>query len=160
MVSGITIGERRFSLLVLAILSAIGLAMAVAGRMDPLGVHGFIIFGFSVVLTFVLLGRYYAPEPSAERLSEYYDDPTKVGIVLTMAWAVFAMAIGLWVALLLAWPDLTFDAAWASFGRLRPVHTTGVVFAFGGNALIATSFHVLQRTTRARLPDQFSPWFV
>ena len=49
---------------------------------------------------------------------------------------------------------------WASFGRLRPVHTSGVIFGFGGNALIATSLHVLQRTTRARLPDQFSPWFV
>jgi cytochrome c oxidase cbb3-type subunit 1 len=43
---------------------------------------------------------------------------------------------------------------------LRPVHTSGVIFGFGGNALIATSFHVLQRTSRARLPDQFSPWFV
>ena len=61
---------------------------------------------------------------------------------------------------LLAWPDLTFDAAWASFGRLRPAHTSAVIFGFGGNALIATSFHVLQRTSRARLPDQFSPWFV
>jgi cytochrome c oxidase cbb3-type subunit 1 len=65
------------------------------------------------------------------------------------------------VASLLAWPELTFvDSAWASFGRLRPVHTSGVIFGFGGNALIATSFHVLQRTCRARLPDQFSPWFV
>ena len=50
--------------------------------------------------------------------------------------------------------------AWASFGRLRPVHTTGVIFGFGGNALIATSFHVVQRTSRARLPGQVSPWFV
>ena len=77
-----------------------------------------------------------------------------------MVWAVFGMFVGVWVAWLLAWPDLTFDAAWASFGRLRPVHTTGVIFGFGGNALIATSFHVLQRTSRARLPDQLSPWFV
>ena len=59
-----------------------------------------------------------------------------------------------------AWPDLTFDAGWSSFGRLRPVHTTGVIFGFGGNALIATSFHVMQRTSRARLPGQLSPWFV
>ncbi|PKP72013.1 MAG: cytochrome-c oxidase, cbb3-type subunit I, partial [Alphaproteobacteria bacterium HGW-Alphaproteobacteria-5] len=65
-----------------------------------------------------------------------------------------------WVALLLAWPELTFDQPWASFGRLRPVHTTGVIFGFGGNALIATSFHVMQRTSRARMPDQLSPWFV
>ncbi|MGO7258737.1 cbb3-type cytochrome c oxidase subunit I, partial [Rhizobium brockwellii] len=53
-----------------------------------------------------------------------------------------------------------FDTGWASFGRLRPVHTTSVLFGFGGNALIATSYYVLQRTSRARLPDQLSPWFV
>lgn len=160
MVSGLTVAERQLSLVVLAILSVFGLALAIAGHADPLGVHGFIIFGASLVLIFVVIGRYYDPEPRTERLSEYYDDPTKAGIVLTMAWAVVAMAMGVWVAALLAWPDLTFDAAWASFGRLRPVHTTGVIFGFGGNALIATSFHVLQRTSRARLPDQFSPWFV
>jgi cytochrome c oxidase cbb3-type subunit 1 len=55
-----------------------------------------------------------------------------------MAWAVVGMAFGVCSALL-AWPDLTFDAAWASFGRIRPVHTSGVIFGFGGNALIATS---------------------
>lgn len=71
-------------------------------------------------------------------MSEYYDDPTKVGV---------------WVAALLAFPELTFDAPWASLGRIRPVHTTGVIFGFAGNALIATSVHVMQRTTRARLPD-------
>ena len=68
--------------------------------------------------------------------------------------------VGVWVATLLAYPEATFDQAWASFGRLRPVHTTGVIFGFGGNALIATSFHVMQRTSRARMPDQLSPWFV
>ena len=50
--------------------------------------------------------------------------------------------------------------AWSSFGRLRPTHTSGVIFGFGGNALIATSFHVVQRTSRARLAGQISPWFV
>ena len=90
----------------------------------------------------VVISGYYSPEPTEERLHHYYDDPTKVGIILAMVWAVFGMFIGVWVAWLLVWPDLTFDAAWSSFGRLRPVHTTGVIFGFGGNALIATSFHV------------------
>ena len=70
------------------------------------------------------------------------------------------MIVGDWVAWLMAFPELTFDAAWSSYGRLRPVHTSGVIFGFGGNALIATSFHVVQRTSRARLPDQLSPWCV
>jgi cytochrome c oxidase cbb3-type subunit 1 len=60
----------------------------------------------------------------------------------------------------MVWPEATFAQGWSSYGRLRPVHTTGVIFAFGGNALIATSFHVMQRTCRARLADQLSPWFV
>jgi hypothetical protein len=77
-----------------------------------------------------------------------------------MGWAVFGLFVGDWVAWLLVYPEFTFDAAWSSFGRIRPVHTTAVIFGFGGNGLIATSLYVLQRTSRARLPDQLSPWFV
>ncbi|WP_416797683.1 cytochrome-c oxidase, cbb3-type subunit I [Ciceribacter azotifigens] len=161
MVTGLTGTERRLALVVLGTLALIGLAMAVAGRGDPLAVHGYIVLVFSLGLGSVVLSAAFAPEPPLSRLSEYYDDPTRVGIILALAWAVVGMFVGVWVAALLAWPELTFvDKAWASFGRLRPLHTSGVIFGFGGNALIATSFHVLQRTCRARLPDQFSPWFV
>src|SRR3546814_8300354 len=104
--------------------------------------------------TTLVRSGYYAPDPAEGRLAHYYDDPIKVGIVLAMVWAVFAMFIGVWVALLLAYPEMTFDAAWSSFGRLRPAHTTGVIFGFGGNALIATSFHVMQRTSRARMRSE------
>ena len=161
MVSGLTVSERQYSLVVLLLLAAVGLAMAAGGRGDLLGTHGFVVLIFSVGVAFVVLAGYFEPEPAKDRLSSYYDDPTRAGIVLAMVWAVVGMFVGVWVAALLAWPELTFvDQAWASFGRLRPVHTSGVIFGFGGNALIATSFHVLQRTSRARLPDQFSPWFV
>ena len=104
--------------------------------------------------------RFYDPEPIEDRAASYHDDPVKVGIVLAMIWAVFGMSVGVWLASELAWPALNFETAWLSFGRLRPVHTTGVIFGFGGNALIATSFHVMQRTTRTRMPDQLLPWFV
>jgi cytochrome c oxidase cbb3-type subunit 1 len=160
MIAQLTSGERRLAVAILFAVSLSGLAMAALGRSDPLGTHGAIVMAASVGLMFMVLAAYYEPEPDPERLSRYYDDPSKVGIVLAMFWAVIGMFIGVWVAALLAWPELTFDAAWASFGRLRPVHTSGVIFGFGGNALIATSFHVLQRTSRARLPDQVSPWFV
>ncbi|MGB3540889.1 MAG: cytochrome-c oxidase, cbb3-type subunit I [Mesorhizobium sp.] len=160
MVSQLTLTERQYALIILVLAALCGLAMAAGGRGDPLGVHGIIVMIFSIALAFVVIAGYYAPEPDPERLSHYFDDPTKVGIVLTMIWALFGMFFGVWVASLLAWPDLTFDAAWSSFGRIRPVHTTGIIFGFGGNALIATSYHVLQRTSRARLPDQLSPWFV
>ncbi|WP_331373372.1 cytochrome-c oxidase, cbb3-type subunit I [Sinorhizobium chiapasense] len=160
MVARLTMSERRWAVVILLVVSLCGLTMAADGRADTLGVHGFIVLVFSFGLAFFVMSDFYSPEPDPERLSRYYDDPTKVGIVLAMVWAVIAMFVGVWVAALLAWPDMTFDAAWASFGRLRPVHTSGVIFGFGGNALIATSFHVLQRTSRARLPDQLSPWFV
>lgn len=160
MVSALTIAERQRAVSISLFVALCGLVMAIAGRDDLLGTHGIIVLLFGLGGIGLVLSKYFEPEPPAERLSEYYDDPTKVGIVLAMFWGVVGMFFGVWVAALLAWPDLTFDAAWASFGRIRPVHTSGVIFGFGGNALIATSFHVLQRTTRARLPDQVSPWFV
>lgn len=160
MVSNLTMTERRLAVVILIVLSLVGLTMSVAGRADLMGTQGFIVLVFSIALAFVVMSDFYSPTPDSKRLERYFDDPTKAGIVLSMIWAVIGMFVGVWVAALLAWPDLTFDAAWASFGRLRPVHTSGVIFGFGGNALIATSFHVLQRTSRARLPDQLSPWFV
>ena len=160
MVSQLTRGERQLALLISTAVAFWGLIMATAGRDDVLGGHGFIVLICGIAATFFVLSRYDAPEPNDDRLTQYYDDPVKAGVVVAMVWAVFAMFIGDWVSWLLAYPNLTFDAGWASFGRLRPVHTTGIIFGFGGNALIATSFHVMQRTSRARMPDQLSPWFV
>ncbi|MBS3848300.1 MULTISPECIES: cytochrome-c oxidase, cbb3-type subunit I [Devosia] len=160
MIADLTRAERLWAMLILGGLGIVGLAMAVAGRDDLIGIHGWIVMAAGLIGFFIVMSGKDAPEPSDDRLNEYYDAPTRVGIILTLLWGVVGMGVGFWVASLLAWPDMTFDAAWASFGRLRPVHTSGVIFGFGGNALIATSFHVLQRTTRARLPDQISPWFV
>lgn len=160
MVAQLTSRERQHAVLFALYVAVIGLAMALAGWSDPFGVHGLIVMACAGALMLFVASAFKLPEPSLNRLSSYYDDPSKVGIALTMAWAVFAMFVGVWVAAQLAWPDLAFDAAWSSFGRLRPVHTTGVIFGFGGNALIATSFHVVQRTSRVRLAGQILPWFV
>jgi len=160
MIGQLTKQERQSALVILTVLAIVGLLMAVAGHNDPLGAHGALVIIAAIAGLFTVISKYYDPEPELARLATYYDDPTKIGIVLAMVWAVFGFFIGDWVAWLLAYPDLTFDAAWASFGRLRPVHTTAVIFGFGGNGLIATSFYVMQRTSRARLPDQLSPLFV
>ncbi|MEK1886168.1 MAG: cytochrome-c oxidase, cbb3-type subunit I [Phyllobacterium sp.] len=160
MISQLTGSERVLAAITFFGLICLGVAMAAAGQDDLIGTHGWVVALAGIAGAIALLRAYDAPEPSPARLTEYYDDPSKVGIILTLVWGVVGMLVGVWVAALLAWPELTFDAAWAGFGRLRPVHTSGVIFGFGGNALIATSLHVLQRTTRARLPDQFSPWFV
>ena len=160
MVSQLTLAERQRAMVMLLAVAVLGLVMAAAGRGDPFGTHGLLVSGVSIALVFVIIAGYFAPEPSEDRLWSYYDDPSKAGIVLAMVWAVFALIY--WrlgrLAARLSRPHLR--RGWSSFGRLRPVHTTGVIFGFGGNALIATSFYVLQRTSRARLPDQLSPWFV
>ncbi len=64
------------------------------------------------------------------------------------------------IAWQLAFPALNFDLPWTNFGRLRPLHTSAVIFAFGGNVLLATSLYVVQRTCRARLAGYWSAWFV
>ena len=160
MISQLTGTERRLALALAIVLALIGLTMAGAAKQGPMAVHGFMAITLGIVLAFALVGQMFEPEPGRKRLSRYFDDPIKAGILMAMFWGIIAMATGLWVAALMVWPDATFGEAWSSYGRIRPVHTTGVIFAFGGNALIATSFHVMQRTCRTRLPDQLSPWFV
>ena len=160
MIEQLTKDERESALVILLVMFVVGAVMPVAGRADLFSVHGALVMVAALAGIFWVGSGFYAPEPSSDRLSQYYDDPSKVGILLAMGWAVIAMFVGDWVAWQLVNPNLTFDAGWASFGRLRPVHTSGVIFGFGGNALIATSFYVMQRTCRARLPGQLSPWFV
>ena len=146
MVAQLTKSERQLALIILLAISLWGLAMAVAGHGDPLGVHGAIVLLAGIAGTFGVISGYYAPEPDDSRLDRYFDDPSRMGIILAMVWVVAGLFVGDWIAWQLVNPNLTFDAAWSSFGRLRPVHTSGVIFGFGGNALIATSFYVLQRT--------------
>jgi len=80
----------------------------------------------------------------------YDDDPIRWGVIATVFWGMAGFLAGLFIALQLAFPQLNFEP-YLNFGRLRPLHTSAVIFAFGGNALIATSFYVVQRTCRARL---------
>jgi len=82
--------------------------------------------------------------------SRYDDDPIRWGVIATVFWGIAGFLAGLFIALQLVWPELNFEP-YLNFGRVRPLHTSAVIFAFGGNALIATSFYVVQRTCRARL---------
>ncbi len=82
---------------------------------------------------------------------QYNYDIVRKFTVMTLVWAVVGMAAGLYAALELSYPFLNLDLPELSFGRLRPVHTTVVIFGFGGSALFATSYYVVQRTTQARL---------
>ncbi|NQV58639.1 MAG: cytochrome-c oxidase, cbb3-type subunit I [Alphaproteobacteria bacterium] len=90
----------------------------------------------------------------------YEDGIIRAGAIASTFWGVVGFSVGLVIALQLAFPVLNFDLPWTNFGRLRPLHTSAVVFAFGGNVLMMTSFHVVQRTCQARLAGGWAPWFV
>jgi len=71
--------------------------------------------------------------------------------VMTIVWGIVGMLVGVIIAAQLLWPQLNFDLPWLTYSRLRPLHTNAVIFAFGGSALFATSYYVVQRTCQVRL---------
>ena len=81
----------------------------------------------------------------------YNDTVVRQFAIMSVVWGVLGMAVGVFIAAQLAWPALNFDLPWTSFGRLRPLHTNAVIFAFGGSALFATSYYVVQRTSQVSL---------
>jgi cytochrome c oxidase cbb3-type subunit 1 len=143
-------------------LAALASLVATAFSPDPLfRLHGWIFTLAFLAATWVMTvgitdGRFRS-QPD-----RYEDGVVRAGVIATMFWGIVGMAAGVFIAAQLSWPDLLYfpEAGWLNFGRLRPLHTSGVIFAFGGNALIATSFWVVQRTCRARLAGGLAPWFV
>jgi cytochrome c oxidase cbb3-type subunit 1 len=123
--------------------------------------HGYILMAASVValsaLTIGVAHGKFRSDPT-----RYQDGVIRAGVIATMFWGVIGMTVGVLIAAQLSWPEIFYfpDHGWLNFGRLRPLHTSGVIFAFGGNALICTSFWVVQRTCKARLAGGIWPWFV
>jgi cytochrome c oxidase cbb3-type subunit I len=119
----------------------------------------------SLVAAFAIFNRYFdrpvaLPPQEIDGRPNYNLGPVKFAAAISVFWGIAGFTVGLLIAAQLAWPALNFDLPWTSFGRLRPLHTSAVVFAFGGNVLIATSFYVVQKTCRARLAGDLAPWFV
>ena len=92
-----------------------------------------------------------APATHASTAVEYNDKVVRQFALMTVVWGIVGMAVGALIAAQLIWPDLSFGLPWLSYGRLRPLHTNAVIFAFGGSALFATSYYVVQRTCHVRL---------
>ena len=91
-------------------------------------------------------------ETSHPSVNETYDyDIVKKFSIMTVIWGIVGMLVGVIIAAQLVWPELNLNLPWFSFGRLRPLHTNAVIFAFGGCALFATSYYVVQRTCQTRL---------
>ncbi|APG61919.1 cytochrome-c oxidase, cbb3-type subunit I [Sphingorhabdus lutea] len=144
--------------MVLAFFAVIAMALAVDG---PFAVHMGIVAATCLLIMWLIISKadYGALARGALKMPAnegvYDDDLIRLGVIATLFWGLAGMTAGLYIASQLAFPALNLNSEYISFGRLRPLHTSAVIFAFGGNALIATSFYVVQRTCRARLafPD-------
>ncbi len=155
---GVTV--RLAQMAVLGLFSILSIIMWANAKDTPYAIHA-IIFLLATVLGLIYLARSTKFDgASAADEGEYMDDVVKAGVIATVFWGIVGFTMGVYVASELAFPFLNMDFPLTNFGRLRPVHTSAVIFAFGGNALIATSFYVVQRTNKTRLAFGNLAWFV
>ena len=147
----------------LAIGALIGLLLAAKATDGVMAFHGWLFLIFCVGGIVLVIRDATSTKPAAEVADgkvQYNDAIVKVGAVLSLFWGVAGFLAGDLIAWQLAFPALNFDLPWTNFGRMRPLHTSAVVFAFGGNVLLMSSFHIVQRTCRARLAGGYAPWLV
>jgi cytochrome c oxidase cbb3-type subunit 1 len=159
-----TDGETALSF-VLMVLTVFSLFVAVYAHTPAYAFHALVFAAASALGAYLIIARYRrrpdAPVPlEIGDKPNYNYGPIKFATIAGLFWGIAGFSVGLWVALELAFPGFNLDLPWIAFGRLRPLHTSAVIFAFGGNVLIATSFYVVQRTSRARLAGELAPWFV
>ncbi|HWK97966.1 MAG TPA: cytochrome-c oxidase, cbb3-type subunit I [Pseudolabrys sp.] len=160
-----TIGEGGLAL-AFAALALVSIVIAAKAYTPEYAFHAYLFTAASIAAVFAIANRYFdrpAERPAlvtADGRPNYNMGPVKFSVVAAVFWGIAGFLVGVIIALQLAYPALNLDLPWTSFGRLRPLHTSAVIFAFGGNVLIATSFYVVQRTCRARLAGDLAPWFV
>jgi cytochrome c oxidase cbb3-type subunit 1 len=162
-VKWMTIGESGLSLV--CIVTVFFSIIAAAKAEDAAYAFHVAVFGAAALVSvFLIVNRYFErgelPPQEIDGRPNYNFGPIKFAAAASVIWGIAGFLVGLLIAMQLAWPALNFDLPWTSFGRLRPLHTSAVIFAFGGNVLIATSFFVVQKTGRVRLAGDLSPWFV
>jgi cytochrome c oxidase cbb3-type subunit I len=148
-----------------AVLAFLGIVGAAKAEDAPFAFHAYLATAAGLAAALAIINRYYSrpdvlPPDEIDGKPNYNMGPVKFAAVAAMVWGIAGFTVGLVIALQLAYPALNLDLPWTTFGRLRPLHTSAVIFAFGGNVLIATSFYVVQRTCRARLAGDLAPWFV
>jgi cytochrome c oxidase cbb3-type subunit 1 len=152
-----TFGE--ISLSAILVLLAIGAAFIATRAYTPAYAFHMALFSLCSVLAVVAINMRFDARPIAptplviDGKPNYNYGPIKFASLAALFWGTAGFVVGLYLALELAFPAL-------NFGRLRPLHTSAVIFAFGGNVLLATSFYVVQRTSRARIAGELAPWFV
>ncbi len=157
-------GRQAFSDVLAVLGCAIGITLGgtlAVGSQDPaMAFHGVLLTLAGLIgLAYVLKDAFGTGGPIVPA-SGYFDGPVKVATIAAIFWGVAGFIVGDVIAWQMAFPWLNLDLPWTSFGRLRPLHTSAVIFAFGGNVLIGTSLYVVQRTCQARLAGRWSPYFV
>jgi len=146
-----------------ALCAIIALAAAIAAHFArdlAYQVHALLVMVIAAGLALWALRQTGEPRPPAA--DGYMDGVIRAGVIAPTGWGIVGMPVGVIIALQLAYPLLNLPElqGYGNFGRLRPLHTSAVIFAFGGNALIATSFYIVQRTCAARLWGGNRAWFV
>jgi cytochrome c oxidase cbb3-type subunit 1 len=159
-----TLGEGGTALALTA-LAFVALIVAAKAYTPQYALHAYLFTAASAAAVIAIVNRYFErpaalPPLTIDGKPNYNMGPVKFATIAAVFWGIAGFTVGLWAALELAFPALNLDLPWISFGRLRPLHTSAVIFAFGGNVLVATSFYVVQRTCRSRLAGDIAPWFV
>ena len=159
-----TLGEGGL-VIAFTVLALTSLVIAGKAWTTAYSFHAMLFAIGSATAVFKIVERYMdrpaeLPPREIDGKPNYNYGPIKFATVASVFWGVAGFTIGLWIALELAFPGFNLDLQWVNFGRLRPLHTSAVIFAFGGNVLIATSLYVVQRTSRARMVGDLAPWFV
>ncbi len=138
------------------LIMVLSIVMVATAADSGMAAHATIIGVLAFVMVWVTaagfdsLGKAQGFFKMPEGPSRYDDDPIRWGVLATMMWALVGLLAGVFIASQLAFPQLNIEP-YFNFGRVRPLHTSAVIFAFGGNILIASSFYVVQRTCRAQL---------
>jgi hypothetical protein len=148
-------------LIVLALIAVLAAIAASYAHDLPYMVNALVVM-LAAAITFVWQLRHVG-EPAHHPQNEYLDGVVRAGVIATTFWGVVGFLVGVIIAFQLAFPALNLGHVTEgilNFGRLRPLHTSAVIFAFGGNALIMSAFYVVQRTTAARLWGGNLAWFV
>ena len=137
---------------ILGLTGFIGLLMASRAVDNAIYAHGLLLSVFCLLGIFLVVAR--GKKMAEDVANGGYDmDIVRAGLIASVFWGIVGFTVGLVLALQLAFPVLNFDLAWLNFGRLRPLHTSAVIFSFGGNVLIMTSFYVVQRTVGCGLQE-------
>ncbi|WP_071673821.1 cytochrome-c oxidase, cbb3-type subunit I [Nioella nitratireducens] len=149
-------------LVILGLIAVLAAIAANYARDSIYMIHMVLVMVVAAGLFLWQLRRTDEPVPADVLESEYMDGPVRVAVALTAFWGVVGFLVGVYIAFQLAFPQLNFDWAqgYMNFGRLRPLHTSAVIFAFGGTGLLASSFYVVQRTSATRMWGGNLAWFV